>query len=381
VVPLVRAKDVGTGDGSAGVDPNRNAVAFGALRAVLGRGGAVVIFPEGISHDNPFLAPLRTGAARVALDARDEGGVRDLKVVPIGLTFERKDTPRTRVVVQVGHPIAMDEWQTGEDSAVIALTHEIETRLRAVTLNYSSLDDASRAAALSSLFAALLTNVLPSVGDARNFAVEVSLARRIGNARRALMQTLDDPLRARADRLVHALFAFEERLARHRVGMEDVRISTESREAWPFLLREGAIIASAGPLALWGAVNHWIPFHAARAIAMRKVEAEFDPAMRTILAGTLMVIAFYALQGMLVAWFAGWLAALLYVISLPLAADVNLLFHERLRRAVRRARTYLLFRRRPKLQASLQQELQSLRLEALDIERQLRTETNAEATA
>src|SRR5207249_550750 len=83
----------------------RNARAFGALRDVLRRRGAVVIFPEGISHDNPWLAPLRTGAARIALEARDEGGVEGLYIVPIGLTFERKDAPRTRVLVQVGDAI------------------------------------------------------------------------------------------------------------------------------------------------------------------------------------------------------------------------------------------------------------------------------------
>jgi 1-acyl-sn-glycerol-3-phosphate acyltransferase len=381
VVPLVRAKDVGIAAGSAATDPSRNAVAFGALRTVLRRRGTVVIFPEGISHDNPFLAPLRTGAARIALDARDDAGTRDLHIVPIGLTFERKDTPRTRVVVQIGHPIAMQEWQASGESAVIALTHEIEMRLRAVTLNYSSLDEASRTAALSSLFAALLTNVLPSVGDVRNYAVEVSLARRIEDARRALVQTADDRLRARADRLIRSLSAFEERLARHGVRAEDVRISTDAREALPFLLREGAIIASAGPLALWGAINHWIPFHGARGIAMRRVETGSDPAMRTILAGTLLVLVFYALQGMLVAWLAGWFAALLYVVSLPLAADLNLLLRERLQRAMRRARTYLLFRSRPKLQASLEQELQSLRSEALDLEHQLQADANTEATA
>jgi hypothetical protein len=40
-----------------------------------------------------------------------------------------------------------------------------------------------------------------------------------------------------------------------------------------------------------------------------------------------------------------------------------------------------LFRSRPKLQASLEQELQSLRSEALDLEHQLQADANTEATA
>ena len=71
----------------------------------------MLIFPEGITHDEPSLAPLKTGAARMALHARDAGDVDGLAVVPIGLTFERKDAPRTRVLVQIGEPIAMDRWR------------------------------------------------------------------------------------------------------------------------------------------------------------------------------------------------------------------------------------------------------------------------------
>lgn len=382
VVPLMRAADVRDVSGhEAPLDPNRNSRSFGALKQVLRRGGCVVIFPEGISHDNPSLAPLRTGAARIALEAREEGQVRNLHIVPVGLTFERKDAPRTRVVVQIGQPIGIDGWPTEGESPVIALTHEIETRLRAVTLNYLSTDDASRAAALSSVFASLLNDELPSLTDAHNYAIEVTLARRIDEARRALMRSTDEDLRARADRLLQTLAAFEVRLARHHVAVDDVRVSTDGRNAAPFLLREGWLIAAAGPVAIWGSLNHWIPFHAARAIAMRRVETASDPAMRTILAGLGLIIAFYAAQGALVASIAGWIPAMLYVISLPLAADVNFLFRERLRRAVRRAHTYLLFRRRPKLHASLQQELQVLRMEALEIERQLLAARTTEATA
>ena len=68
---------------------------------------------------------------------------------------------------------------------------------------------------------------------------------------------------------------------------------------------------------------------------------------------------------------AGWIAAVLYLVSLPLAADVNFALRERMRRVVHRARTYLLFRRRPKLREQLQGELQRLRDEALAIEQQL----------
>jgi glycerol-3-phosphate O-acyltransferase/dihydroxyacetone phosphate acyltransferase len=372
VVPLVRSSDVRAAPGATGtIDPRRNARAFGALRDVLRRQGAVVIFPEGISHDNPSLAPLRTGAARIALEARDEGGVEGLYIVPIGLTFERKDAPRTRVLVQVGDAIEVDQWTIGVETAVPALTEEIDARLRAVTQNYETADDAARAAALSTLFAALFRNEPESVGSSRSLRVEVSLARRIEGARRALAHSRDDQLRARTDALLQSLAAFEARLALHNVALDDVTVSAAGRHAAPFVLREGWVLAIAGPVALWGNINHWLPFHGARLIARRSIESASDPAMRTIVAGTALVVAFYAMQGAAVALLAGWIAAVLYVVSLPLAADVNFVLRERVRRVVHRARTYLLFRRRPKLREQLQGELQRLRDEALAIEQQL----------
>jgi 1-acyl-sn-glycerol-3-phosphate acyltransferase len=372
VVPLVRSSDVRGSAAAGAIDPRRNARSFDALRNVLRRGGAVVIFPEGISHDNPSLAPLKTGAARIALEARDEGGVHGLEIVPVGLTFERKQTPRTRVLVQVGEPIAIDRWAISGDSAVAALTEEIDARLRTVTQNYESVDDASRAAALSALFAALFRDEPPSVGSSHSLRVDVSIARRIEGARRALVRGADDRLRARTDALLRSLGAFEERLTRHRVALEDLSVSAEPRYAAPFVLRESWILAVAGPMAVWGTLNHWLPFHGARLIARRSIESASDPAMRTIVAGAGLVLAFYVAQGALVAWLAGWLAAIVYVASLPLAADVNFVLRDRLRRAARRARTYLLFRRRPRLHAQLQGELRALRTEALEIEMLLR---------
>jgi len=376
VVPLVRSSDVRAAAGASGtIDPRRNARAFDALRDVLRRRGAVVIFPEGISHDNPSLAPLRTGAARIALEACDEGGVQGLYIVPIGLTFERKDAPRTRVLVQVGDAIALDRWTHRGDGAVAALTEEIDARLRAVTQNYETADDASRAASLSALLAALFRDAPSSVGSTRSLRLDVSLARRIEAARRALARGADNPLRARTDALLRALATFEERLALHDVALDDVTVSAAGRHAAPFVLREAWVLAIAGPVALWGAINHWVPFNAARMIARRSIQSASDPAMRTIVAGAALVLAVYLVQGALVALLAGWVVAAFYVASLPLAADVNFLLRERLTRVVHRARTYLLFRGRPKLREQLQCELERLRDEALEIERLL-TETS-----
>ena len=100
VVPLRRAKDEEGGmQGEAG--RSRNAEAFRAVTAALRRGGAVLIFPEGISHDAPAIAPLRSGAARIVLQAHSEG-VRGIQLLAVGLIYEQKERPDSDVLVRVG---------------------------------------------------------------------------------------------------------------------------------------------------------------------------------------------------------------------------------------------------------------------------------------
>ena len=66
----------------------------------LVHGAIVGIFPEGKSHDLPHVEPVKSGAARIAFDAV-KSGARDLRIVPIGINYERKEAFRSAVWVRV----------------------------------------------------------------------------------------------------------------------------------------------------------------------------------------------------------------------------------------------------------------------------------------
>ena len=369
VVPLRRAKDESGASGTP--DPRRNEDAFRAVHEALRGGRAALIFPEGISHDEPYLAPLRTGAARIALSGVHAAGIERLAIVPIGLNFERKERMRTRILVQVGEPIGMDQWvPDDENDAVEELTAEIDARLRAVTLNYASADDAARARALASLLARLLEEP-PTVGAPESLHTEVAIARRIEEVRVALLSA-DDLTRERVDVLLTRLSTLERSLARDDIALDDVAISRELAPGARFVAREGWRVLVGGPVAAWGRINHWIPFQLARAVAMRSVESAADPAMRTIVATAALVAVFYLFQGALVWRFFGPLAAALYIVSLPLAADISFALRDRLSRVRQRAHAYLRFRRDPALQQRLIEELRWLRAEALALDERIR---------
>jgi 1-acyl-sn-glycerol-3-phosphate acyltransferase len=131
VVPLRRASDERKRRAEAKLDAGRNTGAFESILDVLEKQGMVLIFPEGKSHSEPALAPLKTGVSRIALDARDNRGIRGLQIVPLGLSFEDKGNPGTAVLAEVGEPVLMDDvGQIGVED----LTSIIASRLAAVSL-------------------------------------------------------------------------------------------------------------------------------------------------------------------------------------------------------------------------------------------------------
>jgi 1-acyl-sn-glycerol-3-phosphate acyltransferase len=102
-VPIDRPSD-------AGSEVRRNLGAFAVMAGVLRGGGACAIFPEGLSHLDPELKAVKSGPARVALEAEEAAGWSlGLRVVPVGLTFHPRQVFRGDVVVRVGEPFRVDD--------------------------------------------------------------------------------------------------------------------------------------------------------------------------------------------------------------------------------------------------------------------------------
>ena len=130
VVPLRRMSDEPRNSGELPFDRSRNKEAFHEILSVLEQNGTVLIFPEGKSHNEAGIEPLKTGLARLALQARDETALSGLKILPVRLVFEDKGSPGTAVGAYVAEPIDLDSWP---DSDRANLTTEIAGRLRAVS--------------------------------------------------------------------------------------------------------------------------------------------------------------------------------------------------------------------------------------------------------
>lgn len=129
IVPLRRVSDEKKKALDGTLDPSRNEGAFDRVIQVLRESGVVLIFPEGKIQNELRIAPLRSGLARIALQARGEKQIRRIQIVPLGLKFQAKGEPSSMVVAEFAEPIDVDSLG---DISVEQLTALVESRLRGV---------------------------------------------------------------------------------------------------------------------------------------------------------------------------------------------------------------------------------------------------------
>ena len=371
VVPLRRAKDETRDRTALPATPERNAQAFALVTSALRARQVVLVFPEGISHDDPMLAPLKSGAARMALQAHHEG-IAGIRLLPIGLIFEEKERPGSRVLVRIGDALDLDTWLAQHTAETQELTETLETRLRAVTLNFASAERAARAVHLARVLVALAGDPAP-VDEPESLDMEAATALRIDAAVAALTDAPPHVTEA-ADALVSRLDAIERELRHRGIRLADVRISTRLPDAVTFVMREGPLALLAGVAVVLGWATHWIPLRAARALALRSLTrnpSRDQPAMRTILFGLLAVVLWYVAQLVVLTRLAGPLAAIGWLAVTFGAAHALRLRGGRLQRALHRARSFLALRADPSLQPRLVAAVDALLEDALALERAL----------
>lgn len=140
---------------------------FAAAHAALERREMVLIFPEGITREEPSIGRVRSGAARIAIGAR-ANGVEGIRIVPVGIHYDDKAAFRSAVFVREGTPIDVDAELRAvgvepteadfEHRAADELTALIEKRLRQTAPDY---DDWREARALQLGAEAFLRSLEP----------------------------------------------------------------------------------------------------------------------------------------------------------------------------------------------------------------------------
>ncbi len=137
-VPIFRASD--HADMSPEERREANAQSLDALASELTKGSFSALFPEGVSHDNPHLSELKSGAARLYYQSRKlDDSHKPPVIVPVGLHYDRKHIFRSDVLVTFHEPMQLpagldvkpssDDTEELREERVSKLTAEIEESL------------------------------------------------------------------------------------------------------------------------------------------------------------------------------------------------------------------------------------------------------------
>ena len=300
-----------------------NDAAFDAMFDVLGDGGAIGIFPEGLSHDESQLARLKTGAARLAL-----GGAKrtssPIRIVPCGLTFIHPKRFRSRVLVQYGPPIEVDA-STPDDAR--ALTDAIEASLRRLTINAPDWDTVRA------------LDVVRRLYQPQEISIEdrVELARRFNAYYGAVA---DEP---RVIALMRRARAYQMQLDELGITDRELARDLSKLEVAARIVRHLVLVAFWLPLTVPGAPLHLPPLAFARLASGSLTPRKDVIATTKMLIGMSLVLVAYAATIGILWWKAGFWWALAASIILPSSGWATLRVLDRLR-LVRRG-LGVLFRR------------------------------------
>jgi 1-acyl-sn-glycerol-3-phosphate acyltransferase len=257
-IPIYRAKE------SAGKDASRNEESFARCRAALADGEALALFPEGVSHSDPQMKPLKTGAARIALSAAEVAP--GLRVLPVGLFYERKVLFRSRVLLVVGEALPVEPllpgYRSDQRATVDALTDDIRARLDEVVLQAESRDLLTGVARVASWTAEAGTGDEDGLAARHRRTRELLAAYGRVHARDpARVETIASAARGYARTLQH-------------LGVTDpwaLEVEMVSARAAVTTLLKLVLCA---PFALVGAIMGYIPYRLAGQVAQRVTKEE-----------------------------------------------------------------------------------------------------------
>lgn len=297
-------------------DVTENTKTFEASHELLRRGGAIALFPEGVSHNSPKLLPIKTGAARIALGAlsmaENEESVK-LQIVPVGLFYTNKTTFRSEALMHFGEafavePIAMENGEFPRD-AVRELTEKIETSLRDVTRNAESEAEMEKADQAANLFLSV----------SETFDFEESISARFELSRKYLEKYGgEEKVDAEVERITRRISKYEKKL--RIIGLEPENLSLASQPRWyvfqHFLARVLVLLLFL-PFAFVGTLIHFPAYQLSKILAARYTNHGVDDIISTvkILSAIVFIPVTWIITAGLIYYFQNWQIAL---ISIPI---------------------------------------------------------------
>ena len=301
---------------------------FDAAIDALHAGSAVQIYPEGQSHSEPSLTPIRTGAARIALLAE---ALRDwelgLSVQPVGLTYIQKDLFRGRVVATFGSAFSVadlrEHYEQDERAASRILTDRIQKHLEEVTLNVEDHEELELVDVADRLYA----RAKKLVGYRERDGIGDRLPRMQAFAEGVRWLRTQDP--ERLEYLKELIRRYLRLLTLFGASEGDVPPRYNSGMVIGYSLRQLFILLVVFPLAFLGGVTWLIPFSLTRYVSPR-FSLQLDQIATYKLVIAMIAFPIWWITLCLMAYlFVGLQSSLIVAFGLPISGLALVAWHDR----------------------------------------------------
>jgi glycerol-3-phosphate O-acyltransferase / dihydroxyacetone phosphate acyltransferase len=355
-----------------GADVTRNHETFIAARKLLARGGTIGICPEGVSHDDPGLKPIKTGAARISLAAVSTGEVKHLKIVPAGLYYTSKTSFRSDALLYFGSPIDVEPVTLEPDGtpprdAVRRLSSKIEKALREVILDAQHEEELQTTARAERIFSSASSD-----GEAESLKDELRLQQRFIKAYPIVQQRQPERLR----RLETRMMRFEEELNQAGVDPEELSPPGSTLRVLTAIMRRLILfLLMLGP-ALIGTITHYPAYTLGGYLATRFAR-DSDDVISTIkiisalllfpLTWIILAVAAYVLSG--------WVPAVVTLLVMPFCGYVAIVFYEELDKSIAGLRVLMFFLVRRRFFVRLMAERNAIKNEIIALGKDIPTAT------
>lgn len=311
-LPVFRQRDRGLAGGPDGNSLASNENTFARCRALLQQNKALALFPEGTTHSETRLLPLRTGAARIALSAEAEASWQlGVRVVPVGLWYQNKTRFRSAALLVVGEPFDLQEYASlyteQPRQAVQALTQRIGQSLNAVVLQ------AENAELLTGM--PVLASWTTTDGPPPTLTQQHERATTLLNAYRRMAAFDPESMAALAQQA--------RRYARtlRTLGIDDPWDLELASVRPRRLIGQALILLLALPFALGGVILSYLPYRLSGYISP-PIVGRHDTLLGTgkLVVGSALVLLGWILAAVLIGVFFGWIAGVATFIAAPVLA-------------------------------------------------------------
>ena len=271
-----------------------NVNSFNKGYKILENNGAFLIFPEGISVGKRVLEKLKTGAARIGLEAELKNDFYlNIVIIPIGLSYSDQVRFRSNIMIRFGSPIELSkfekEYKTNEVKTVKKVTLIIEKSLNNLTNYYQTDQIEDIVQGLELIYKMELMTELGMEVDNKNDDFIIS-------------KILTDAVQWYKDNEPALIIEFREKLNEYIDLLKQLDIRDEfldpvrqEKRGWG-KTKTILFLVIGSPLFIWGIITNYIPYILPRVLVEITNKDQSEEASWKLIYGFIFFVFYYAVS-------------------------------------------------------------------------------------